>query len=232
MRTREHRLRVASTSILDTLFPPVCARCGRRGHWVCERCRPTVQPLVDVACTRCGALWSSRCVCDQIPDGVISIRSALPFDGWVRSAIHSLKYEGERARARHLGDLLVPLIDVDAQVDAVVPVPLHPTRMRVRGFNQATLLAARLSSARDQIAVVEIERRGSTTPQVGLASDQRSANVAGAFIVPDHVRLKGRSIVLVDDVITTSATMAACAWAVADAGAASIRCLSVARAVT
>ena len=215
---------------LDTLFPPVCAGCGRRGHWVCEECRATVQPLTDAACARCGALWSIRCLCDQIPDALVSIQSALPFDGWVRQAIHSFKYEGERARAGHLGDLLPPLLDEGVLVDVVVPVPLHPMRLRERGFNQASLLAIRVSRARGQIPVVEIERRGSTTPQVGLASAQRTANVTGAFVVPDPGRFAGRSIVLVDDVITTSATMAACATAIADAGAVSIRCLSIARA--
>lgn len=235
MSTRGRRFQVASTSILDTLFPPACAGCGRRGHWVCGGCLPTVPPLVEVACDRCGALSPGRCVCDRVPAVVVSIRSAMPFDGWVRQAIHAFKYEGERARARHLGDLLPPLLGGDAgdapPVEAVVPVPLHPGRMRERGFNQAALLAARVAEARGGIPVVEIARRGSSTPQVGLTATQRDTNVAGAFVVTDPDRLAGRSIVLIDDVITTTSTMTACARAIADAGAASIRCLSVARAV-
>lgn len=153
------------------------------------------------------------------------------FDGWVRTAIHAFKYQGERARSRHLGDLLAPLLPPGASVDAVVPIPLHPTRLRDRGFNQATLLAERLAASVGHIEVVEIARHGSTTPQVGLIAAHRRANVAGAFVVPTPARLAGRHVVLVDDVITTTATMAACARALADAGAATVRCLSVARAV-
>lgn len=172
-----------------------------------------------------------ECVCARVPDALVLIRSAHPFDGWVRNAVHSFKYEGERARARHLGDLLPPLLPAGANVDAVIPVPLHPKRLRQRGFNQAALLAERLAESHGGIPVVEIERRGSVTPQVGLSADQRSANVAGAFVVPDPRGLAGLDIVLIDDVVTTTATMTACARAIADAGAASIRCLSVARAV-
>lgn len=213
------------------MFPPACAGCGRRGHWVCDECHPTIPPLDNVACTRCGAIRTSECVCAHIPDALMAIQSAHPFEGWVRNAVHSFKYEGERARARHLGDLLVPLLPTGANVDAVIPVPLHPKRMRARGFNQAALLATRLAESRDRIPVMEIERQGSVTPQVGLTSAQRSANVAGAFVVTDPRRLAGLDIALIDDVVTTTATMTACARAIADAGAASIRCLSVARAV-
>ena len=230
MRTLEHRLRASATGVLDTLCPPVCAGCGRRGHWVCGECRPTVPALGEHACDRCGALWQTRCVCDQLPDAVVSIRSALPFDGRVRHAIHSFKYEGERARARHLGHLLAPLLPAGVQVDAVVPVPLHRTRLCERGFNQATLLAHRFSASLDDIPVVEIARTGSTTPQVGLASAERIANVANAFVVPNPCLVAGRSLIVIDDVITTTATMTACAWALTDAGAHTIRCLSIARA--
>ena len=230
MRPLERRLRFTTTTILDTLFPPVCAGCGRRGHWVCGECHPTVPILLDVSCARCGALPTGACVCVHFPEALTEIRSAYLFDGWVRSAIHAFKYEGERARARHLGDLLVPLLPVGAHVDAVVPIPLHPRRFRERGFNQATLLAARLAEARG-IRVIEIKRRGSVTPQVGLASAERRANVAGAFVVPDPRALAGLRVVLVDDVITTTATMSACAHTITAAGAASVYCLSVARAV-
>ena len=156
----------------------------------------------------------------------------MPFDGWVRQAIHAFKYEGERARARHLADLLEPLLESDEAVDVTVPVPLHPTRMRERGFNQAALLAGRLAGARGDVPVVEIERRGAPTTQVGLTADQRGANVAGVFFVPNPSALAGRSVVLVDDVITTTATVTACAQALAQAGAKTIRCLSVARALS
>ena len=218
--------------ILDTLFPPICPGCGRRGHWVCDDCRSAVTPITHVACARCGAIWSGRCVCEGLPRAVVGIRSAMPFDGWVRQAIHAFKYEGERARARHLADLLEPLLESDEAVDVTVPVPLHPTRMRERGFNQAALLAGRLAGARGDVPVVEIERRGAPTPQVGLTADQRRANVADVFFVPNPSALAGRSVVLVDDVITTTATVTACAQALALAGATTIRCLSVARALS
>lgn len=166
-----------------------------------------------------------------MPDAVVSLRSARAFDGWVRDAIHALKYEGERARARHLGDMLTPLLSPGSEIDAIVPVPLHPSRLRHRGFNQASLLARRLASSLDELPLIEIARRGSTTPQVGLSSEDRVANVADAFYAPNPRALAGRHLGLVDDVITTTATMSACAAALVDAGAASVRCVSVARAV-
>ena len=156
----------------------------------------------------------------------------MPFDGWVRQAIHAFKYEGERARARHLATLLEPLLERDAEVDVVVPVPLHPTRMRERGFNQAALLSGQLANACGNVPVVEIERRGRPTRQVGLTAVQREINVAGVFFVPNPSALAGRSVVLVDDVITTTSTIVSCAQALADAGVATIRCLSVARALS
>ena len=127
-------------------------------------------------------------------------------------------------------DSLVPLLPGDAQVGAVVPIPLHRTRLRERGFNQATLLARRFSASLDDIPVTEIERTGSITPQVGLTTAERSANVADAFVVPLPGLVTGRSLVLIDDVITTTATMTSCARALAEAGAHTIICLSIARA--
>jgi len=224
-------LSTLATPVLDTLFPPVCAGCGRRGHWVCADCSATLAPIDEPACPHCGAARRDRCVCAELPEAVVGIRSAMPFDGWVQTAIHSLKYEGERARARHLGNLLVPLLDGASDVDAIVPVPLHPHRLRRLGFNQAALLGGRLKETLDVAALVEIGRRGSITPQVGLGIEERRANVEDAFFVPDATRFAGRAVVLVDDVITTTATIAACARVIADAGAMSILCLSVARAM-
>lgn len=219
------------TALLDGVFPPVCAGCGRRGHWVCARCAPMVSAIGGAACDRCGAMRAERCGCAELPDAVVDVRSAMPFDGWVRTAIHALKYEGERARARHLGDLLLSIAPAASDVDVIVPVPLHPRRHRDRGFNQAHLLAERVSSRLGHAEVITIGRRGSSLPQVGLGGDERRANVANAFFVPDGAGVAGRRVLLVDDVITTTSTMAACSLALADAGAVSIRCVSVARAV-
>lgn len=220
-------------AFLDAIFPPVCAGCGRRGHWVCRGCKPSIPPILVTACPRCGALRLDGCACADLPDQVIEVRSALPFDGWVQSSIHALKYEGERARARHLGDLLLPLVGGPADVDVIVPVPLHPDRLRHRGFNQSTLLAQRLRCHLPAVEIVEIGRRGSRVPQVGLGWEERRTNVVDAFFLSDAAvsAIAKRRVVLLDDVITTTATIAACATALVDAGATSIRCVSVARAV-
>jgi ComF family protein len=152
----------------------------------------------------------------------------------LRAAIHALKYRGKRRLAARLADELLAVAGVRdlLSADAVlVPVPLHPRRRRQRGFNQSALLARALG-ARTGLPVVEaLRRRRDTDAQTGLSAAARRANVRGAFVarVPPAL-LRGRPVVMVDDVVTTGATATACARALAGAGADEIRLLTLARA--
>jgi ComF family protein len=150
-------------------------------------------------------------------------------------AVHELKY---RSRRRVAGRISEAMLDdprvrgVLAGAQALVPVPLHPRRQRQRGFNQSELLADALGR-RAGIAVVAsgLVRRQDTRSQTGLTAAARRANVKGAFAVRRRARIAGRTVVLVDDVLTTGATASACAQALRAAGAREVRLLTAARVI-
>src|SRR3954470_22116954 len=119
---------------IESTWVEMCSECGRRGRWVCEHCLPNVSPLPVPECLRCGAQTLLLCECHDLPNSVSSIRAAYPFVGWVRSSIHQFKFSGEFARARYLAETMLPLIK-KSNVDLLIPVPMHPDRERLRGFN-------------------------------------------------------------------------------------------------
>jgi ComF family protein len=151
----------------------------------------------------------------------------------LRVLVHELKYRGRRRVAERLADRLAaePTAWLLLSPDAVlVPVPLHPGRRWERGFNQAELLAralARRSGLPHEARA--LRRRRPTTPQTGLTAAGRRRNMAGAFLVRRPDLVAGRTVVLVDDVVTTGATAMACARALRQAGARAVRLLTVAR---
>jgi ComF family protein len=150
-------------------------------------------------------------------------------------AVHELKYRSRRRVAGRLSEamLAVPRVrQVLAGATALVPVPLHPRRKRTRGFNQSELLAQELGGRTGiRTAALALVRRKDTPPQTGLTAAARRANVQGAFAVRHVSQVAGRTVVLVDDVLTTGATASACARALLAAGAREVRLLTVARVV-
>jgi ComF family protein len=151
----------------------------------------------------------------------------------LRVLVHELKYRGRRRVATRLAELLLEQPAVARVLSPgaeLVAVPLHPRRHRERGFNQAELLAIALARGSGlDLAQGVLVRRKDTPPQAGLSSAARRRNVVGAFAVRRRPRVNGRTLVLVDDVATTGATAGACARALAEAGAAEVRLLTVAR---
>jgi len=149
------------------------------------------------------------------------------YEGTLRKLIHLFKYQGMRGLARPLGGLLAGAVPRDRQFDAVAAVPLHWRRRWQRGFNQSELLG-RAFARRRGIPVLCLLRRGTATRvQAGLSNAQRRENVAGAFVA--RRRVPGMRILLVDDVMTTGATVGACARALKKAGARSVSVLTLAR---
>ncbi|MGH2562396.1 MAG: ComF family protein [Thermomicrobiales bacterium] len=140
-----------------------------------------------------------------------------------------MKFEGERARAESLGPLLAGLLVGMQPIDGLVPVPLHPKRMRERGFNQSALLASIAVPAGVPVATDLLVRTRPTRHQIGLGADQRRENVHGAFAVELGHDIGGQRLVLVDDVMTTAATLGNCADALKAAGAAFVAAVTVAR---
>ncbi len=150
----------------------------------------------------------------------------------LRHSIHELKYRGELGIARVLGRALaVAAHRRGLAADVVAPVPLHLDRLRWRGFNQALLLARHLGLGKTPVAARALVRTRPTRPQVELDGTARRANVAGAFRVADAASIAGKRIALVDDVMTTGATVDACSRALLRAGAARVDVVVVARAV-
>jgi ComF family protein len=157
------------------------------------------------------------------------VRSVGPFDGWLRGAIVQFKFHGEWARAADLGEPLATAITDLQRVDVLIPVPLHPIRLRQRGFNQSLLLAQQAGDLLGVDVKDALVRTRRTDAQVSLGADRRMANVAGAFAAQPHILIAGLSVVLIDDVVTTGSTLSACAEALLGAGATSVKAASLAR---
>lgn len=161
------------------------------------------------------------------------IRSLFHFEGEARQAILSFKYKNLKALAAPLAQLMAEYVRAHpSPVDILVPVPLHPRRLRERGYNQSSLLARELGRlASFPLAEGTLLRLKNTPPQVRTKSaEERQSNVTGAFICRDR-RLEGRRILLIDDVCTSGATLDSCAATLRAAGAASVWGLTLAREV-
>ena len=236
-------------ALLAATFAPCCAACGSvldrpLGGAVCPACWSAIRLCAAPCCRTCGdplASWRvtsaalERCPrCRRRPPLVHAARAAGEYEGALRAILHALKYDGRRGLARRLGALLrTSGADLLRDADCVVPVPLHPWRRLRRGFNQADALARQLGPP----VVHALWRIRPTPPQTGLTAAARRRNVRGAFMVSPLLRrrsrmrwLADRTIVLVDDVRTTGATLNACAAVLFEAGARDVRALTAARA--
>jgi ComF family protein len=157
------------------------------------------------------------------------VRSAGRHAHWLRGAVLSFKYHGERQRARHLGACAAPWLDPAWNVDAIVPVPLHGNRERERGYNQAALLAREIGATHALPVTASLVRTVDTPQQVGLNAAARRRNLFAAFALGPGANVAGRRLLLIDDVMTTGSTLGACAETLLVAGAAWVGGLTVSR---
>jgi ComF family protein len=221
--------------LLNLLFPPRCVVCRRVGTWLCPECVHRLPRLSGPLCQYCGAPipHGTLCAsCQEAPLRLEGIRSVAPFRGPVRAAIHYLKYRHARELADPLGELMARYWQQNPlPAEVIVPVPLHPSRLRRRGYNQAALLAWALSR-RVGLPVDEdaLYRVRATASQMRLPAADRRRNVEDAFRCTDD-RMRGRRVLLVDDVCTTGATLEACADALREGGACQVWALTLARTV-
>ena len=221
-------LRRLTSDVLDLAFPAICSGCGREGAPLCDACRPALD-------ARSGLPGGTPIgLPAEIPEPLLQVDWCAPFVGPVRAALHDLKYAGERRLAEPLGLAVArrwARVGVGAEV--VVPVPVHADRERRRGYDQAALIAAVAARELGLPLIRALERARSTVAQFELGRDERAANVAGAFRVrSDEVAkgaIRGRWVLLVDDVVTTGATLAACGVALETAGARAVSAVAVAR---
>ncbi len=151
------------------------------------------------------------------------------YEGALRELIHLFKYAKIKPLAGRLGKLIASAIPRDQAFDLIVPVPLHWRRRMGRGFNQSELLADAVARRYGARAVNAMRRKRSTAVQAGLTNSKRRLNVAGAFAVRRREAVEGRRVLLVDDVMTTGATLSACAGALKRAGARYVAVLTLAR---
>lgn len=225
------RDRTVFGSLFDMLFPHVCPLCEKAivEEHLCPECMEAFFALKihSPLCTRCGlpfAVASSKnhlCgKCRKKEPPFIQARSAFRYDGIVLDAIHSLKFRHNAAVAPALGRMLALSGGApDEKIDVVVPVPLHAGRLRDRGFNQSLLLAKPIASALEaRIDYTGLKKTRETSDQIGLDEKERARNMKGAFAA-SHTSFDGKTVLLVDDVYTTGATIISCAGALADAGA-------------
>ena len=216
--------------LLDLAFPARCPGCGRDGPPICAACLPALDARLDLPAGVPIGLPST------VPAPLLQLEWCAPFGGVVRRALHELKYSGETRLAVPLGDAIARRWSrVGAGGDVLVPVPVHAERRRRRGYDQAELIASAAARRLGLPMAPLLERSRATTAQFDLDRRSRATNVAGAFrLRPGGGRvetspLAGRWIVLVDDVVTTGATLASCAGPLLDAGAVGVSAITVAR---
>jgi ComF family protein len=236
--------------VLDLVFPAVCPVCAARSDDPAHRpfCAPCWAALpigLGPGCAVCGEPFPGLdgtlpcAACRRAPPPYAFARAVAAYQDGMREAIHALKYGGRTAVGTPLGRLLADTgpgvlpVPLGQWADGLVPVPLHRARLAERGFNQAELLAGPCGSAwRLPVLGRALARTRATRPQTDLDADARRANVRDAFRVSRPAEVAGRRLLLVDDVLTTGATVGAAARALRAAGAAAVGVLTLARVVT
>jgi ComF family protein len=254
-------LQKLSRAFLNAVFPHTCFVCGAyyrfdplkenqslcmveqlTAPYFCASCRQKISTIDSPLCVQCGLPFISRQGQDHLCGDCIEnkryfrmARASGVYDRTLLEAIHLFKYRKKTRLARPLGMLLQETFFRfwDRQmIDLIVPVPLHIKRLRKRGFNQALLLFAKWATTENIPYNLHVLKRPKRTiPQTNLSRKERKKNIRGAFEIPSPATIKGKRIVLVDDVYTTGFTVNECARILMKGGAAVVDVLTLARAV-
>ena len=220
---------------LDFVLPQNCLGCGKEGRVLCQACTTRLPRILPPFCRRCGLpITHEPCPdCSRQQPFFDGLRAPFRFENLAREAIHLLKYKNIRCLAAPLaGEMACYLRHNPLPVDVVIPVPLHRMRLRERGYNQSELVAAHLGSVLGlEVDRTSLRRVLNTRPQVSMTrAAHRRHNMAGAFQCREKT-VSQRSILLIDDVATSGATISNCALSLKKAGASSVWGLTIAREV-
>ncbi|MFZ5775208.1 MAG: ComF family protein [Thermodesulfobacteriota bacterium] len=230
---------------LDLLLPPACLACQQplpssRPPLFCPECAATIRLVHSPLCSCCGTPFpksapGDHCCGDCLTKKrfVSRVRSVALYQEPLRQAIHACKYKGEGAGLasfRLLKEMNPHTAGDWPRADCIVPVPLHVRRLQERGFNQAMLLARALFPRDKRIDPRLLSRPVWTEPQTSFDGEARRKNLKNAFSAPRPELVRGRSILLVDDVYTTGTTINECARCLKKAGAREVLALTLARA--
>jgi len=234
-------------ALLDTFFPPLCHSCKEfipdaGPIHICAECLGRITTIQSPLCHSCGTPFATEAgidhtcgECLQHPPRFASARAAALFDGPLKELIHLFKYAGKVQIRRPLALFTAAQLALFVQEiapDCLVPVPLHPRKLRERGFNQALLLGQLLARQwQIPLSIDNLRRTRWTEPQITLSAEQRLQNVRGAFAVHAPADFARKRLLLLDDVYTTGNTVAECAKTLKGAGAAAIHVVTVARTV-
>ncbi|WP_236021601.1 ComF family protein [Geomesophilobacter sediminis] len=233
-------------ALLDLLFPPLCHACkgfipDRRSINICDACLADVSFVVSPYCPVCGIPYPMDGGLDHLCGACSNdppfdaCRSAALLDGPVQELIHRFKYSGQVHLAVPLGRLVAECLKsfyVQAQPEVILPVPLHRKRLRQRGYNQSQMLGKVIGKVWGiPVLPTNLRRVRWTDPQTGMSAGERRTNVAGAFEVRNPAQLKGKRVLLVDDVLTTGSTVRACAAALYSAEVEAVFVATVARGI-
>lgn len=241
-----HKLRALAGFLPELLVPSICLTCDRfvdRQGGCCPQCWGQLRFVTKPFCPVMGSpftidmgenLLSAEAIANPPPFS--KLRTVLLYDDLARKLVSSIKYSDRADLLRWLAQWMnIAGAEVIDEVDAIIPVPLHPSRLRQRRFNQAGELAQRLAKLNDKHFMSDVlVRKKPTRQQVGLSEKERARNVSGAFFVPDEMKiyLKSKRVLLIDDVYTTGATAKAATRALKRGGASQINVLVFAKVET
>ena len=234
-------LKYFGASLLEFFLPRMCLFCGvpvgeTAVVAVCPDCEARIEWVASPLCSYCGRVFEDREGPDRVcgdcqadPPPFARARAAALYDGPVAQAITRFKFSRQLAFLPVMQHWLKrPLcLELVAAADFLAPVPLHPKRIKHRGFNQSLLLARAFPGT--PVAREALVRTRHTAPQVGLNPKERQDNVKGAFAVTDPARVKDKSVLLIDDLYTTGSTAKECARVLLKAGARRVEVVTVAR---
>ncbi|MBN2539479.1 MAG: ComF family protein [Deltaproteobacteria bacterium] len=234
------------SGIADMLFPPTCPACETllihdREHPFCPECLSTIHFAASPLCTSCGLPFTAPeganhlcedCILSPPPFSIA--RSLGKYEAALLDTIHLFKYHGKVSVGEDLGRMMATTCYdslVIQHYSLIIPVPLHPKRLRERGFNQSLILARQISNMFPiPLDFTTLKRTVLTEAQVSLSRQERAANVRGVFAVTDRRRIEDKKILLIDDVYTTGSTVKECSKILMKNGAEEVAVLTLARA--